>query len=150
MLYTRYACLYDCEGELLTTSNRKKQGKSDCLPRTELVLDTRTSLGQHNNIMPDETKYTGTVSPQEGNSGGNSSGTQGQQEQGGGNGDGGAAPAKSKTTLVGSNNSLVEAIRGGFCGILYGLTSPLVGHPIDTVKTKVSPQNVYERVSGTT
>eukprot|EP01138_Halocafeteria_seosinensis_P007857 gb/GECG01008027.1/.p1 GENE.gb/GECG01008027.1/~~gb/GECG01008027.1/.p1 ORF type:complete len:321 (+),score=19.60 gb/GECG01008027.1/:1-963(+) len=50
---------------------------------------------------------------------------------------------KDKSVLVGSNSSLTEAARGMFCGILYGVTSPLVGHPIDTVKTKMQAQTTY-------
>lgn len=50
--------------------------------------------------------------------------------------------SKDKSVLVGSNSSLTEAARGMFCGILYGVTSPLAGHPIDTVKTKVRRRSI--------
>jgi hypothetical protein len=35
---------------------------------------------------------------------------------------------------------LKESIFGLFCGFLYGITSPLVGQPLDTVKTKMQAQ----------
>ncbi len=33
-----------------------------------------------------------------------------------------------------------EALFGMGCGVLYGLTSPLIGHPFDTIKTKMQAQ----------
>jgi len=38
-----------------------------------------------------------------------------------------------------------EAIFGLGCGVLYGLTSPLIGQPLDTVKTKMQAQGNYMR-----
>lgn len=36
-----------------------------------------------------------------------------------------------------------EGLFGIFCGIVYGFTSPLVGHPLDTIKTKMQAQEQY-------
>ncbi|KAL0486651.1 mitochondrial substrate carrier family protein L [Acrasis kona] len=36
-----------------------------------------------------------------------------------------------------------EAVFGFACGVLYGITSPLVGQPLDTVKTKMQAQGGY-------
>jgi solute carrier family 25 carnitine/acylcarnitine transporter 20/29 len=36
-----------------------------------------------------------------------------------------------------------EAFFGLGCGVLYGLTSPLIGQPLDTVKTKMQAQTTY-------
>lgn len=47
-------------------------------------------------------------------------------------------------SLVGSGNSLREGLFGIAFGILYGATSPLVGHPIDTIKTKMQAQKQYQ------
>jgi solute carrier family 25 carnitine/acylcarnitine transporter 20/29 len=38
-----------------------------------------------------------------------------------------------------------EALFGLGCGVLYGLTSPLIGQPLDTVKTKMQAQGNYMR-----
>jgi solute carrier family 25 carnitine/acylcarnitine transporter 20/29 len=40
-----------------------------------------------------------------------------------------------RTSLVGSGGATTEGYAGVVCGTLFGLTSPLVGHPIDTLKT---------------
>jgi solute carrier family 25 carnitine/acylcarnitine transporter 20/29 len=52
-----------------------------------------------------------------------------------------AAPARSGGGsgggLVGSGSASTEALRGIVCGFVYGATSPLVGHPIDSVKTRM-------------
>lgn len=39
---------------------------------------------------------------------------------------------RTRLSLVGSGKYTKEGLLGTGCGILYGLTSPLVGHPIDT------------------
>lgn len=38
-------------------------------------------------------------------------------------------------TLVGTGSGLTELFRGLACGLVYGCVSPLIGHPLDTVKT---------------
>jgi len=53
--------------------------------------------------------------------------------------------AKPKTThhrgaVVGSGGGLKEGLFGLGCGVLYGITSPLVGQPLDTIKTKMQAQ----------
>jgi solute carrier family 25 carnitine/acylcarnitine transporter 20/29 len=45
--------------------------------------------------------------------------------------------------LVGSGGTSREAAAGFLCGMLFGLTSPLIGHPLDTVKTKMQAQGAY-------
>lgn len=40
-------------------------------------------------------------------------------------------------------SSTAEALKGLGCGIAFGITSPLLGHPIDTVKTKMQSQLSY-------
>ena len=47
--------------------------------------------------------------------------------------------------IVGTGSSSTEGIKGLFCGILFGVTSPLVGHPIDTWKTMLQTTNTSER-----
>lgn len=42
--------------------------------------------------------------------------------------------------LVGSSGGLKEGLFGLGCGVLYGLTSPIIGHPLDTIKTKMQAQ----------
>mmetsp|Transcript_5004 Transcript_5004/g.10779 ORF Transcript_5004/g.10779 Transcript_5004/m.10779 type:complete len:306 (-) Transcript_5004:2125-3042(-) len=49
-----------------------------------------------------------------------------------------------KTSLFHSDASATKnAIIGLGCGVAYGITSPLVGHPIDTIKTKMQAQKGY-------
>ena len=49
---------------------------------------------------------------------------------GGGGGGGGGG-------LVGSGSASTAALRGVVCGLVDGATSPLVGHPLDSVKTRM-------------
>jgi hypothetical protein len=55
-----------------------------------------------------------------------------------------AAPPKPDTppkgALMGAGSGLREGLFGFGCGVLYGMTSPLIGHPFDTVKTKMQAQ----------
>ena len=44
-----------------------------------------------------------------------------------------------------SGSSGTEGWRGLLCGILFGLSSPLVGHPIDSVKTRMQASSAYYR-----
>ena len=55
---------------------------------------------------------------------------------GGGGGGGGGG-------LVGSGSASTEALRGVVCGLVYGATSPLVGHPLDSVKTRMQADARY-------
>lgn len=50
---------------------------------------------------------------------------------------------KPSTSIVGSGSGLTEGLRGLTCGILFGITSPLVGHPLDCIKTKMQAQAGY-------
>lgn len=49
--------------------------------------------------------------------------------------------------LVGGEHGSIEAFRGLVCGTIYGLVSPLIGQPLDTIKTKMQAQHGYERGS---
>ena len=51
------------------------------------------------------------------------------------------------TSLVGAGDGATEGWRGLLCGVLFGVTSPLVGHPIDTIKTLMSASPAYARGS---
>jgi len=46
--------------------------------------------------------------------------------------------------MLGSGSMFREGLFGMGCGILYGITSPLIGHPFDTVKTKMQAQGGYQ------
>lgn len=48
-----------------------------------------------------------------------------------------------KGALMGAGSGLREGLFGFGCGVLYGMTSPLIGHPFDTVKTKMQAQEGY-------
>ena len=39
--------------------------------------------------------------------------------------------------VAGTGSSYQEALFGLMGGVVYGLTSPMVGHPLDTVKSKM-------------
>jgi solute carrier family 25 carnitine/acylcarnitine transporter 20/29 len=55
-------------------------------------------------------------------------------------------PAATNTaSLVGTAGGATEGLRGLACGVLFGLTSPLVGHPIDTLKTQMQAGVGYQR-----
>jgi solute carrier family 25 carnitine/acylcarnitine transporter 20/29 len=56
-------------------------------------------------------------------------------------------PNQQHHRLVGTGHETTEALRGLLCGTVYGLTSPLVGHPLDTIKTKMQAQNTYANTS---
>ena len=57
-----------------------------------------------------------------------------------------AAPPAARG-LVGSGSASTEALRGVVCGLVYGATSPLVGHPIDSVKTRMQADARYAATS---
>jgi len=40
-------------------------------------------------------------------------------------------------SLVGKGDGWTEGLKALLCGFLFGVTSPLVGHPLDTVKTNM-------------
>lgn len=52
------------------------------------------------------------------------------------------APTRAKNSLVGSGSGYTESVRGLICGVVYGTVSPLIGHPLDTIKTimQASPE----------
>jgi len=56
-----------------------------------------------------------------------------------------APPRQSAHSLVGSSGGATEGLRGLACGVLFGLTSPIVGHPIDTIKTQMQAGVGYQR-----
>ena len=41
------------------------------------------------------------------------------------------------STLVGDKSGVTEAIRGMVSGVAYGVTYAFIGHPIDSIKTKM-------------
>ena len=46
--------------------------------------------------------------------------------------------------LFGSSGSgLKEGIQGLGCGLVFGVTSPLIGHPFDTIKTKMQAEPAF-------
>lgn len=49
--------------------------------------------------------------------------------------------------VAGSESSWKEALLGGLGGIFYGLLSPVVGHPFDTVKSKMQAEAAYKNSS---
>lgn len=46
-----------------------------------------------------------------------------------------------------SSSSLMEAFLGSVCGAVYGLTSPIVGHPLDTLKSRQQADPRFQRLS---
>eukprot|EP00744_Colponema_vietnamica_P017678 GILI01024873.1.p1 GENE.GILI01024873.1~~GILI01024873.1.p1 ORF type:complete len:330 (-),score=33.04 GILI01024873.1:39-1028(-) len=46
-------------------------------------------------------------------------------------------------SMVGSGSSVKEGLIGLACGVAYGLTTPLVGQPFDTVKTLMQSQPAF-------
>lgn len=47
--------------------------------------------------------------------------------------------------LVGGGSGGTEGARGLVCGLLFGLTSPLVGHPLDSIKTRMQADAAYSK-----
>jgi solute carrier family 25 carnitine/acylcarnitine transporter 20/29 len=45
--------------------------------------------------------------------------------------------------LVGGGSSATEGLRGLLCGVLFGLAAPLVGQPLDTLKTRMQASAAY-------
>ena len=54
---------------------------------------------------------------------------------------------RSTFKLVGDGSSLEEGLISLTCGILYGATSVIVGHPFDTVKTKMQADSAYAKLN---
>ena len=52
-----------------------------------------------------------------------------------------------KGSFVGTASASVEAARGLLCGVLFGATSPLIGQPMDRVKTLMQCEPHYQRMS---
>jgi len=51
----------------------------------------------------------------------------------------------SSSTLVGGGGAGLEGMRGLLCGLLFGLAAPLVGQPLDTIKTRMQADAAYAR-----
>jgi solute carrier family 25 (mitochondrial carnitine/acylcarnitine transporter), member 20/29 len=49
--------------------------------------------------------------------------------------------------LVGEGTSIEEGLSSLFCGALYGITSVVVGHPFDTIKTKMQADPGYSKLT---
>ncbi|KAF4668625.1 hypothetical protein FOZ61_006091 [Perkinsus olseni] len=54
-------------------------------------------------------------------------------------------PSEDTGRLVGSGSAFREGLWSLGCGVLYGGTSVIVGHPLDTVKTKMQAQPEFRR-----
>eukprot|EP00960_Hanusia_phi_P066866 766494-Hanusia_phi.AAC.4 len=52
-----------------------------------------------------------------------------------------------KGELAGKGSATTEAVVGMLAGMVYGATSPLAGHPFDTVKTKMQAQASHRNCS---
>ena len=46
--------------------------------------------------------------------------------------------------IAGSGSSLEEAFMGFLSGAVFGLVSPIVGHPLDCIKTKLQAEKIYQ------
>ena len=46
--------------------------------------------------------------------------------------------------LAGTGSSVEEALLGFMSGVVFGLVSPIVGHPLDTIKTKMQAEAAYQ------
>lgn len=57
-----------------------------------------------------------------------------------------AGTARKSSLVRSSGSSLTETIAGLGCGLLYGLTSPIIGQPFDTVKTKMQAELSYMKL----
>lgn len=57
----------------------------------------------------------------------------------------GQAPPK-RSLVRSSGSSLTESLAGLGCGLLYGFTSPVIGQPFDTVKTKMQADLGYMKM----
>lgn len=51
--------------------------------------------------------------------------------------------------IAGSGSSLQEAFLGFISGAVFGLVSPIVGHPLDCIKTKLQAEAAYKSASFT-
>eukprot|EP01100_Stratorugosa_tubuloviscum_P014082 TRINITY_DN732_c2_g2_i2.p1 TRINITY_DN732_c2_g2~~TRINITY_DN732_c2_g2_i2.p1 ORF type:complete len:300 (-),score=112.99 TRINITY_DN732_c2_g2_i2:20-919(-) len=50
---------------------------------------------------------------------------------------------KRENQIVKDGSALKEGLFGIGCGLLFGITLPLFGHPLDTIKTKMQAQGSY-------
>lgn len=50
-------------------------------------------------------------------------------------------------SLAGSGSSLKEAMFGLASGVVFGMVSPMVGHPFDTVKTRMQAEHAYRHTN---
>jgi solute carrier family 25 carnitine/acylcarnitine transporter 20/29 len=48
-------------------------------------------------------------------------------------------------SLVGTGSPQNEALKGIVCGLIYGFSTPLIGHPIDSIKTRMQADAIYAR-----
>jgi Mitochondrial carrier protein len=58
-----------------------------------------------------------------------------------------AKPAENAHSLVGSGSGAIEAVRAFLCGLLFGVTAPIVGQPIDLVKTRMQVGGRFAKTS---
>ena len=56
-------------------------------------------------------------------------------------------PGKTRGSLAGEESPLKEAMYGYVSGFAFGLTSPVVGHPFDTVKTQMQAYGANQKQS---
>jgi solute carrier family 25 carnitine/acylcarnitine transporter 20/29 len=49
--------------------------------------------------------------------------------------------------IVGDGSTLEESIASFLCGMLFGATTVIVGHPLDTIKTKLQADPAYKNLS---
>ena len=46
--------------------------------------------------------------------------------------------------LAGTGSSMEEAVLGFMSGVVFGIVSPVIGHPLDTIKTKMQAETVFQ------
>ncbi len=54
-----------------------------------------------------------------------------------------AMKMRRKGEIAGQRGISKEGMMGLVTGVAYGLTSPIVGHPFDTIKTKMQAEKVF-------
>ena len=50
-------------------------------------------------------------------------------------------------SLIGNGNAIEEGLWSLACGVLFGATTVIVGHPFDTIKTRMQADSVYRNSS---
>jgi solute carrier family 25 carnitine/acylcarnitine transporter 20/29 len=54
--------------------------------------------------------------------------------------------APKRSLVRSSGTSMTETLSGLACGLMYGFTSPIIGQPFDTIKTKMQAELSYMRM----